>query len=71
MAIFCFFYSIQAVTYYLAYQSGALLSQLSPVTKLSTVVTVLLGIIFLKERDNLPRKIIATILATAGGILLG
>lgn len=71
MLIFSFFYAIQAVTYYLSYQSGAPLSKLAPITKSSIILTVLLGIIFLHERKDLSKKIIATILVTTGVILIG
>lgn len=41
-----------------------------PVVSLSTVLTVLIGIVFLKERDNIIRKVIAGFLAFAGVILM-
>ena len=71
MVIFCLFYAIQAITYYLAFQYGAPVSQLSPLTKSSIVLTVILAAVFLKEKSNLPKKIIAAILVTVGAILLG
>ncbi|OGK41499.1 hypothetical protein A2954_00665 [Candidatus Roizmanbacteria bacterium RIFCSPLOWO2_01_FULL_37_12] len=71
MFIFCLFYSIQAITYYLAFQNGAPVSQLSPLTKSSIVLTVILGAIFLNERKDLMRKIIASLVVTNGAILLG
>ena len=71
MSIFCLFYSIQAITYYLAFQQGAPVSQLSPFTKSSIVLTVILGAIFLKERQHLIKKIIASILVTIGSTFLG
>lgn len=71
MTIFCVFYSIQAIAYYLAFQNGAPVSQLSPLIKSSIVLTVLLGAIFLNERQNLSKKILASVLVTIGAILLG
>jgi bacterial/archaeal transporter family protein len=71
MGIFCVFYSIQAITFYSAFQMGAPVSQLSPLTKSSIVLTVLLAAIFLKERSHLKRKILAAVVVTMGAILLG
>lgn len=71
MFIFCIFSSIQAITYYLALQNGAPVSQLSPLIKSSIVLTVVLAAIFLKERSNIYRKIIAAFIVTVGAILLG
>ncbi|PIP56863.1 hypothetical protein COX05_00815 [candidate division WWE3 bacterium CG22_combo_CG10-13_8_21_14_all_39_12] len=41
-----------------------------PIIQISTLLTVLLGIILLKERDNLTKKIFAGILAVIGAYLL-
>ncbi len=71
MSIFCFFYSIQAITYYLAFQAGAPVSLLSPLIKTSIILTVILGVIFLGERNNLLRKIVASLLVTIGAVFLG
>lgn len=71
ISILCFFYSIQAITYYLALQEGAPISQLSPMTKSSIVLTIILAAVFLKERSNLLKKSIAAIAVTIGVILLG
>ncbi len=71
MLVFCLFYSIQAITYYLAFQKGAPVSQLSPLTKSSIVLTVILAAIFLNEREDLLKKVIAAVVVTIGSILLG
>ncbi len=70
ISILCIFYSVQAITYYLALQNGAPISQLSPMIKSSIVLTVILGAVFLKERSNLNKKLIAAIMVTIGAILL-
>lgn len=41
-----------------------------PIGNISTLVLVLLGVIFLKEREKLQRKIIAAVIVVAGAILL-
>lgn len=45
-------------------------SQIAPINQAQVIVTVLLAIIVLKERDHLFRKVIAAILVTIGVILL-
>lgn len=71
MIIFCLFYAIQAVTYYLAYELGAPISKLSPITKSSIILTVILAAIFLHERDQLKNKIVSAIIVTIGVVLIG
>ncbi len=70
MGIFTFFYALQAVSYYLAYQNGALISHLSPITKSSIILTVILSAVFLKERKQLLKKILASVIVTVGVLLL-
>lgn len=68
--LYCVFYGIQAITYYAAIESGALASQMAVIYKSEIFITVIFAAIFLNERSNLTRKIIATILATIGVYLL-
>jgi uncharacterized membrane protein len=70
MALFCFIYTIQSASYYLAYQGGAPMSQLTPLSKSYIVLTIVLAVIFLNEKSNLGKKIIAAILVSVGAILL-
>lgn len=69
--VLCFFYSLQAITYYAAYQSGAPIAQLSPLIRTTVVLTVILAAVFLKERSYLPRKLLAAVVVMIGVILLG
>jgi len=71
MIVFCILYVAQAIAYYFAFEKGAPVSQLSPLIRSSVVLTVILGAIFLKERDNLLRKVIASIIMLIGVLLLG
>ena len=71
MSILCLLYAVQAITYYLAFQVGAPVSQLSPITRSSVVLTVILAAIFINERNNLFRKLIAAGVMIFGVILLG
>ncbi|OGG04983.1 hypothetical protein A2Z33_06860 [Candidatus Gottesmanbacteria bacterium RBG_16_52_11] len=70
MVLFSCFYGIQAVTYYLAIENGANASQMGPFAKSQIVLTVMLAAVFLKERSGLLKKIIATVLVTAGAVLI-
>jgi len=71
MTVFCFFYAVQAITYYLALENSAPISQLSPIIQSSVIVTVILAAIFLKEHNQLLRKLAAAIAMTIGITLLG
>ena len=57
-----------AVFYYSSLKAYSLIdvSTVFPIIKTSALITVLLGIIFLKERQNMLRKIIATLIILAG-----
>ncbi len=66
LLLYCVFYSIQAVTYYAALEHGALASQMTMLYKTEIFLTVLLAAIFLHETDNLPKKIVSTVLAFIG-----
>lgn len=70
LIIFTFLYSIQALSFYIALSIGALVSEISSLSRASIVLTVILATIFLKETKHLPRKIIAAILTTAGILLI-
>ena len=71
MTLLAFFYSIQAITYYLAIEQNAPISKLSPLSKSSIILTVLLAAIFLKEKTHIPKKILAAIIVTVGAVLVG
>ncbi len=71
MILMAVFYSIQAITYYLAIEQKAPISKLSPITKSSIILTVILAAIFLKERSQISKKIIAAFVVTVGAILAG
>lgn len=65
-----FFYSAQAVAYYLALQSGGNASQIAPIFKANIVITVFLAVLFLREREHLMLKTASAILVTAGVLLV-
>lgn len=65
-----FFYAISAITIFLAYQIGRNASQIAPLNQTATIITVLLSIIFLKERTGLLNKLLGAIISFIGVILI-
>ncbi len=59
-----------SVWFFLALGRGAQISQLSPISQSTLIVTVFLAAVFLKERDYLWRKLIAGIVVMVGVALL-
>lgn len=66
----CCFQMISTLALYRAYQVGGELSVVGPLTQLTTVLITIIGIVFLKERWNLTRKIIGITLACIGVIFI-
>lgn len=64
-------YAISAVTVFLAYQVGRNAAQLGALNQLSTVITVIFAIIFLKETSDLWKKVLGSVLAFIGAVLIG
>jgi uncharacterized membrane protein len=70
LSLYCFFYGIQAVCYYVALNKGANASQMAPLFRAEIILTVILAVIFLREREKIPLKIFGAIIAAVGVILL-
>lgn len=70
LIIYGLLYSMGVITFYVALAKGALLSQVSVICKTNIILTVILAAIFIKERDNLWRKILAAIVCMVGVILV-
>jgi uncharacterized membrane protein len=70
LILYCFFYGIQAITYYAALENGALASRMTVIYKSEIFITVMLAAIFLNERSNMKQKLFATVISTIGVILL-
>jgi drug/metabolite transporter (DMT)-like permease len=66
----CFFQAIAGVAMYNAYRFGGDASQITPIRELSVVLTVILGYLILKEKTNIVRKIIGSIISFLGVLLL-
>ena len=64
------FSTAQGLLYLTALTYEGHTTQIGTIRQTSTIVTVLLAIIFLKERDNLWRKLLAAVLVTLGVFLV-
>lgn len=63
-------YLVAAETFYYPLKNGALVSQMSTIMRASIIMTVILSMIFLKERSNMLKKFVGAILTTAGILLI-
>lgn len=70
VGIFTLLYTIQGISYYLAFKYGALISHMSPISKTTVIMTVILSAIFLGERKKLPSKLLAAVLTLVGVLLI-
>jgi drug/metabolite transporter (DMT)-like permease len=70
MVLFCVLYGLQAITIFKAYQAGGDASQIYPISRTYVILTVILGVIFLKERDNLAKKFLSALLAFLGVLII-
>ncbi len=55
-----------AMAYYSALKAGGEVSQIGPIFQSTTVLSVILGIVFLNERENLGRKMLGAIIVFLG-----
>ena len=70
IALLCLIYGFTAITFFSALQLSNNSSQVANINISSVIITVVLSIIFLKERKNYLKKLIAAILTFAGVYLL-
>jgi drug/metabolite transporter (DMT)-like permease len=63
-------YAISAITIFLAYQVGKNASQIAPLNQTSTILIVLLSMIFLGERSDYLKKIIGALVSFIGVLLV-
>lgn len=66
MTVLCIIYAISAITFFIALQIAPNSSQVVTVNQLVTILTTILGIIILKERIAITKKIIGAILSVIG-----
>lgn len=60
------FFALATFLMYTSYQIGGKMSSVLPITQTTTVLTIFLSAFFLKERKDLPKKIIALALCALG-----
>lgn len=70
LIIYSVLYVLAAELFYVALTSGALVSQLATIMRASIVLTVLLAMVFLKERSHPWKKLAGAILTTIGILML-
>ena len=68
--VMSFLYAVSVVTFFSALQTSNNSSQIAAISTVSVIITVLLAIIFLKERENMGKKIIGALLSFIGLVLL-
>lgn len=68
--IFTFIYSMAGIMFYLSIASGGEAAQAITIVQANVVLTVLLSIFILNERDHLLKKFVCAILVTIGVLLL-
>lgn len=66
----CLVYGAGMIFYFFALQIGSNSSQIAALDQLSTIVIVVLGILILKEKQQILRKVIASIISVIGAIML-
>ena len=64
-------YGTAALTVYMAYQVGHNAAVLGALSQTSTILTVILAVIFLKETSQLWKKVLGAIIAFIGVVLIG
>lgn len=71
MSLLCIIYATSAITFFTALQIGNNSSQIASINLTAVIVTVLLSVVILKEREIILRKIAGAILSFFGILLLG
>jgi uncharacterized membrane protein len=70
LVIYTLLYAAGVVSFYGALGTGAMISQVSVVSRSNIILTVLLAAIFLKERSGFWKKFLAALLCTIGVMLV-
>ena len=70
MLLLCLVYALSSITFFGALQVAPNSSQVATISVSSVVLTVFLSIIFLKERENMGRKILGALAAFVGLLLV-
>ncbi len=70
MIFLCVFYALSAITFFYALRIGNNSSQIATINLTSVILTVLLSVLILREREDFLKKIIAALLSFVGLILV-
>lgn len=63
-------YAVSAITFFLSYQVGKNAGQIATINQTTTIITAILSVIILKERNNLLKKLIGAIISFIGVVLV-
>jgi drug/metabolite transporter (DMT)-like permease len=63
-------YAIFGITILLAYKAGSAASQIGAISQISTILIVMLAVVFLRERTGLLKKLIAALVGFIGIVLI-
>ncbi|MBI2641231.1 EamA family transporter, partial [Candidatus Roizmanbacteria bacterium] len=70
IALLAIAYGTASITYLSAYKLGNNAAQIGTIFQVSSILTVLLAIIILKEKSGIPMKIVAAVLSFIGVLLV-
>lgn len=70
MLLLCFLYGLSALAFFGALQIGPNSSQVFAINAFGAIITVLLAIAFLRERDGIYKKIIGVVISVIGLLLV-
>ena len=62
--------TVGTICFFFAYQVGRNAAQIVPLGGLITIISVLLAILFLKEYENIPNKVIGALVTLVGAALV-
>jgi drug/metabolite transporter (DMT)-like permease len=70
MTIICLLYGLSAVAFFTALQTTSNSSQLFSINSFGAIIIVIFSIVFLKENDNIAKKLIGAIVSIVGLLLV-
>lgn len=70
MVVLCVVYAASAITFFAALQASPNSSQVASINLTNVILTVLLSIVFLRERTNIPKKLTGAVASFVGLILV-
>ena len=71
VGVLSFIYALSAITFFVALKSAPNSSQVASVNMTSVIVTVFLSIVFLKEKEDLAKKLLGAFICFLGLLMVG